>query len=179
MEDSHCGVWRQHRYRYSWCLSSSSSAASVLHACGSVCNPHISECPEKKQQSAKRWATENQQCRSEFTKCFVTCHVNSEINSLLFCLSPAGAAYVSLPQEWAAAPKKKKRENHITQNDPMSLHVNATLKSSMWALTTAINNTERHLISGGGGNQMCLLDILSILWLCEGAHMHFKGPVVV
>lgn len=46
---------------------------------------------------------------TEFRECFVTCRVNSEINSLLFCLSPAGAAHVGLPGEWAAGLEKKNK----------------------------------------------------------------------
>lgn len=55
------------------------------------------------------WTTKKQHGCTEFKKCFVTCQVNSKINSLLFCLSPAGAAHVSLPEEWAAAPKKREQ----------------------------------------------------------------------
>lgn len=55
----------------------------------------------QKTMSSKKYQViyKKQQCCSEFRECFVTCHVNSEINSLLFCLSPPGAAHVSLPGE--------------------------------------------------------------------------------
>ncbi|CAB1424141.1 unnamed protein product [Pleuronectes platessa] len=38
--------------------------------------------------------------------------------------------------------KERKKENHITQNDPVSLQINAMQNCSLWELTTAINNTE-------------------------------------
>lgn len=175
VENSHRGLWRQHRYRYSRCLSSFSTGACFVWWwwMWQFLKPTKKQCPVRKKYQV---IYKKQQCCSEFRECFVTCQVNSEINSLLFCLSPPGAAHVSLPGEWAAA--REKNENHITQNDPVSLQINAMQNCSMWALTTAINNTQRHLISEGG-NQMSLWAILSILWLCRvPRNVLFKRPVV-
>lgn len=61
-----------------------------------ACNVYSVNVRKKKRHQVNY---KKQHCYTEFSECFVTCQVNSEINSLLFCLSPPGAAHVSLPGE--------------------------------------------------------------------------------
>lgn len=61
----------------------------------------------------------------------------------------------------------KKKENHITQNDPVSLQINAMQYCVTCGLTTAINNTQGHLSEA---IECVYKAVLSLLRLCAVTH---------
>lgn len=63
-------------------------------------SPHLHcKTSQNKDENREQMNCKVPHCSQEFRGRFVTCQVNSEINSLLFCLSPPGAANVSLPTD--------------------------------------------------------------------------------
>lgn len=122
---------------WTWCTSSSGERSrwctttaqvqvqwlSVFFPFGMhVYSLHPSKCDGRVR--AYGWTREAGAARSAAST-FVTCQVNSKINGQLFCPSPAGAAPVSLPDEWAAAQENKSK---FTQRHPAPLFCGCSSK---------------------------------------------------